>query len=177
MIDEESVNEIQSQGAGDITGVNSMLGNMIQNSLRVHLLRITNSTVVGDIVKSVRALKRGRGNPVPTESTSKTEVDSAHISKTRKRRIPPPENSVIFNLNCDPEVASRDFLAEVHKSNDTQEAFKRCRKSNIPKTWLHFIARLVWLDVVIAPVFDFERDHDLLVAQREDFDLKANALK
>lgn len=158
----------------DITGVNIWLVKTFLYSLRIHLLRITNSTVVDQIVE----LKEDRRNPVPTESTAKSGVDPAHVSKTRKRRIPPPENSVIFNLNCDPEVASSQFLAEMHKSNETQEAFKRCQPFNgyIPKTWLHFIARLVWLDVINIPSEQDENKQKLLVAQREDLDLRANAL-
>ncbi|XP_042353205.1 uncharacterized protein LOC121951075 [Plectropomus leopardus] len=162
MIDERSN---QNQGNDAITGVNLMFGTLFQNSLRIHLLRIANSTVVDDIIKSVRKHETG--------------VDAAHVSKTRKRRIPAPENTVIFNLNCDPEAASKAFLAEVNKTTDTQEAFRLCQpfNRNIPKTFLHFIARLAWLDVINDPIFDFKNQAELLTAQREDFDLKAYALR
>ncbi len=164
----QTVEKEMGQHSDDITAVNMMLGELFKTSLGIHLLRITNSTAVDGIVYDV-----------PTENTTKTGEDAAHVSKTRKRRIPAPENSVIFNLNCDPEAASKQFLAEVHKSNKTQEAFRECQPFNghIPKTWLHYIARLVWLDVVISPLFDFEREKKSLIAQREDLDLKANALR
>lgn len=54
---------------------------------------------------------------VPAESTTETEVNAAHIIKIRKTHIPPLENCIIFNLNCNPEAASKEFLAEAQKSN------------------------------------------------------------
>ncbi|KAL7386065.1 hypothetical protein ABVT39_003599 [Epinephelus coioides] len=164
MVDDRTVNRDPHLTNDAIVGVNQLFGNVFENSLHVHLLRITNSTVVDNIMKSV----------------SNTEIrgNATHVSKTRKRRLPPPENSVIFNLNCDPDAASKVFLAQVNKANDVQEAYKRCLPSNIPKTWLHFIARLVWLDVINNPKFDINRLKESLVGQKEeDFDLKADALR
>ncbi|KAI3374446.1 hypothetical protein L3Q82_006266 [Scortum barcoo] len=171
--DKKTVEEEMSRRGNDITGVNAMLGELFLDRLGIYLFHITNSTAVNETIESVTG-----GNPVPRQGTTETEVDAAHVSKTRKRRITAPENIVTFNLNCDPEAASHIFLAEVQKSNDTLEAFKQCQPFNghIPKTWLHFIARLVWLDVIQGPLFNFEVESESLKAQREHFDLKANAL-
>lgn len=161
LIHKQTMEENENQSIDDITGVNIMLGKLFLNRLKIHLLRITNSTVVANVVKSVKALKKIKGNPVLRESTTETGDD------------------IIVSLNCDPEAATKDFLAEVQKSNVTQAAFKQCQPINgyIPKTWLHFIARIVWQDV-----HDRIRDHTenkrgLLLAQREDLDLKASALR
>ncbi|XP_073346685.1 uncharacterized protein [Pagrus major] len=162
----------------DIAGVNFFIVQSIELSIHIHLLRITNSTVVDNIEQhSVRTLQNRKGSP--TGNTTETVPDAAHVSKTRKKRIPAPETTVIFNLNCDPEAASKEFLAKVQKSSDMQEALSQCQPSHvrIPKTRLHHIARLVWLDVVNNPVFDFDRNREFLIAQRGDFDLKANALR
>ncbi|XP_049889499.1 uncharacterized protein LOC126383102 [Epinephelus moara] len=88
-------------------------------------------------------------------------------------------DDMIFNLNCDPEAADKEFLAEVQKSdNHTQEAFKRCKPdSDIPTTWLQHFAHLVWLDAIYVPLYGNIHKHASLIAQREDFDLKADALR
>lgn len=176
LIDERTAEENRVHGKDGITGVNIIFGSLFQYSLENHLLHITNSTVIENIGKSV--LRKTKENPVPTESKNETGLDAAHISKTRKRRIPPPETTVDFNLNCDPDAASKDFLAEVQKSNISREALNQCRRSNrrLPKTWLHFIAGLVWMDVINDPIFDFHKLRELQTGEREDFDLKANAL-
>ncbi|XP_073347523.1 uncharacterized protein [Pagrus major] len=177
LIDKQTVEEIKSQS--DITRVNVMLGDLFLSCLLIHLLRITNSTVVINIVKYVKALKRRKGNPSPMERTTETGVDAAHVSRTRQRLLPAPEETVVFSLNCEPVAASRDFLAEVHKSNDTQEAFRLCQPlyMHIPKTWLHFIARLGWLDVINSLFEQAENKRGARKAQGEDFDLKANTLR
>ncbi|KAK2821913.1 hypothetical protein Q5P01_021978 [Channa striata] len=61
-----------------------------------------------------------------------------------------------------------------NKNRHTGKTFNKCQPFNghIPKTWLHYIARLVWLDVVTSPLFNFEAERESLTAQREDFDLK-----
>lgn len=39
-----------------------------------------------------------------------------------------PYGDMILNLNCDPQIADKDFLAKVQKSdNRTQEAFESCK--------------------------------------------------
>ncbi|KAK2821915.1 hypothetical protein Q5P01_021980 [Channa striata] len=166
---EDQTLQEDKNSSDDITAVFIVLGQAFQNNLQIHLLRITNSTAVD---------KEVEGSLVPPGSPTETVDGTAHVSKSRKRRIPAPENSVTFHLNCDAEKASKIFLSEVQKSNDTQEAFNKCQPFNghITKTWLHYIARLVWLDVVNSPLFNFEAERESLTAQREDFDLKANAL-
>lgn len=85
-----------------------------------------------------------------------------------------------FNLNCDPEAADKDFLTEVQKSViRTQEAFRRCKpiSKQGPKTWLLYVAKLEWIDVHFLPFHAAGyRSIDSMIAQREDFDLKADAL-
>ncbi|XP_042353206.1 uncharacterized protein LOC121951076 [Plectropomus leopardus] len=92
-------------------------------------------------------------------------------------RTPPAD--MVFHLNCDPEAADKEFLAEVQKSdNHTQEAFKRCKpKGDIPTTWLQHFAHLVWLDALYMPMYEIDKHDDLLIAQRGDFDLKAHAFR
>lgn len=161
LIDKQTMEEKESQSIEDITGVNFMLGKLFLHRLRIHLLRITNSTVVVNVVKSVKALTKRKGNPVSMERSTENEDD------------------VIFSLNCDPEAATKDFLAEVQKSNVTQAAFKKCQPINqyVPKTWLHLVARIVWQGVVDSIRDHTENKRGLLLAQREDLDLKANALR
>ncbi|XP_059200976.1 uncharacterized protein LOC131980705 isoform X2 [Centropristis striata] len=87
-------------------------------------------------------------------------------------------DDLIFNLNCEPEIAGKEFLAEVKKSDSrTQEAFKSCIKDSedIEKTVLEHVAKLVWVDAIFMPAFAMVHQ-ELLIAQREDFDLKADAL-
>ncbi|KAM4623640.1 uncharacterized protein ACJ7VT_004687 [Polymixia lowei] len=161
------------KGKEDTTGVNMMLGQFFERGLHIHLLRIANSTVVDEIVKSVKAPQKAEQNPSPKESDAETGVGTDSVAKTRKRRIPAPERFANFQLNCDAEVASKEFLAEVQKSdNQTREAFVSCQPFNghIQKTWMHYIAGLVWLDVIN------QQNTNGLIAQREDFDFKVNAI-
>ncbi|XP_073346686.1 uncharacterized protein [Pagrus major] len=91
-----------------------------------------------------------------------------------------PYGDMILNLNCDPQIADKDFLAKVQKSdNRTQEAFENCkpRSDNLGKTLLHHIAKLELTDVLTLPlVVAGVVSVDSMIAQREDFDLKASAL-
>ncbi|XP_074512250.1 uncharacterized protein LOC141780774 [Sebastes fasciatus] len=81
-----------------------------------------------------------------------------------------PPADVIFNLNCDPEDANKDFLAEVQQSeNRTQEAFKSCKSEEEGKSWLLHVAQLEWEDAM-------NRIVQVVVKGKEDFDLKADAL-
>lgn len=87
-----------------------------------------------------------------------------------------PPNDIIFTLNCDPETVVNNFLTEVHKSdNSTQEALKR-HLSNIPKTWMQKVAMLEFFNAMIHLSCPFG-NVDSIMAQREDFDLKVNALR
>lgn len=87
-----------------------------------------------------------------------------------------PPNDVIFTLNCDPETADKDLLAEVQKSdNRTQEAFKRYM-SDVTKEWLQDVAKKDLTNAIFHLTPCALGDEDSRTAQREDFDLKANAL-
>ena len=84
-------------------------------------------------------------------------------------------SDMIFNANCDPEAADKEFLAKVQKS----DSFNRCKRRNgrIQKTWLPYVARLEWVDVMFLPYHAAGyRSVDSIIAQREDFDLKTDAL-
>lgn len=86
-----------------------------------------------------------------------------------------PPSDIIFTLNCDPEAVANNFLTDVHKSdNRTQEAFKN-HVANIPKTWLQKVAKLEFFNAMIHLSCPFG-NVDSIIAQREDFDLKVNAL-
>lgn len=184
-IDEQSMNKVDKDNRyntkDDIDGVNIMLGEFFKRNLHTHLLRIANSTEVDEFVNSVRHPQRATNNGNLTSSkeiNTKNGVNESTVAKARKRRIPAPEKYTDFDLNCDAEAASKEFLAAVQTSDSrTQEAFKNCEPNypRLPKTLLHYIARLVWLDVINNPVLADEMGH-ALIAQREDFDLKANAL-
>ncbi|XP_041658585.1 uncharacterized protein LOC121519766 [Cheilinus undulatus] len=164
--------KLKSRFGEDIHGVNSALGELFLHHLNTHLLRITNSAERADSVHEQKT------KPVSAEGSNKTQGDAAHIGKARKKRLIPPENIMSFSLNCDPESSSKDFLDEVQKSNATRASYMACfPHRGIPKTWIHYAARLVWLDVINGNMFDFRRDQDLVVAQRGDLDLKVDALR
>lgn len=90
------------------------------------------------------------------------------------------QGSPIFNLNCDPEVADKDFLAAIEKSdNRTQEAFQKCHPGNgtLSKSWLQYVANLEWQDTQSHVIFTLlKTERDEIIAQKDDFDLKNNAL-
>lgn len=86
-----------------------------------------------------------------------------------------PPKDIIFTLNCDPETAANNFSADVHKSdNHTQEAFRK-HVEGIPKTWLQKVAKMEFFNAMIHLACPFG-NADSITAQREDFDLKVNAL-
>lgn len=86
--------------------------------------------------------------------------------------------SLIFNLNCNPEEASKEFLSDVQKSNKTLEAFNRCQPffGYIEKTWLHYIAWLAWYNALRSPELQPNVTNEMRINLREHFDLKANAV-
>lgn len=89
------------------------------------------------------------------------------------------DDDVVFNLNCDPETADKEFLAEVQKSdNRTQEAFESCKpiSDDINKSWLQHVADLEFRDIMASYFIVFGITADSMLSQREDFDLKASAL-
>ncbi|TKS80353.1 hypothetical protein D9C73_013414 [Collichthys lucidus] len=90
-----------------------------------------------------------------------------------------PIGNPIMNLNCNPETADKDFLAVVQKSDSyTQEALQRCtNKGDMSETWLRFVAKLEFVDVLSLPYIAIGNNTvDSMIAQREDFDLKIDAL-
>ncbi|KAG8013865.1 hypothetical protein GBF38_016076 [Nibea albiflora] len=79
-------------------------------------------------------------------------------------------------LNCDPNAADKLFLAEVKKSDSCiQEVFKR-HMTNIGKPWLLQVAQTEWLQTIFDLSERLGNMDDLMIAQRDDFDLKANGL-
>ncbi|KAL7387186.1 hypothetical protein ABVT39_019693 [Epinephelus coioides] len=86
-----------------------------------------------------------------------------------------PSADIIYNLNCDPETANKDFLDKMQKSViRTREAFKSCKS----RSDLLYIARLEFIDASFLPFHAGEyRSTASMIAHREDFDLKADALR
>ncbi|XP_042354265.1 uncharacterized protein LOC121951845 [Plectropomus leopardus] len=103
-----------------------------------------------------------------------TTANRYFSSETREIRI-------VLNLNCDPETVDNDFLAKLQKSViRTREAFDRCKPKSgySPKSWLVYVAGLELIDAMFLPLHAAGgRSTDSLIAEREDFDLKANALR
>ncbi|XP_037647102.1 uncharacterized protein LOC119501083 isoform X2 [Sebastes umbrosus] len=87
-------------------------------------------------------------------------------------------DDLIFNLNCDPEEANKDFLAEVQQSeNRTQEAFKSCKSKEEGKSWLLFVAQFEWYYARFSMALAIDNiSPTTMMNKREDFDLKADAL-
>nr|XP_033506820.1 uncharacterized protein LOC117272169 [Epinephelus lanceolatus] len=86
-----------------------------------------------------------------------------------------PSAYYIYNLNCDPETANKDFFVKMQKSViHTREAFKSCE----PRSDLLNIARLEMVDVIFL-LFQAARYRSTasMIVHREDFDLKADALR
>lgn len=71
-------------------------------------------------------------------------------------------------------------MDHVKKSDEhTQVAFMECKPKRelVRKTWLHDVAQLEWFDVMLLSAFATgNTTADEIIAQRDDFDLKANAL-
>ncbi|CAN9503338.1 unnamed protein product [Ophioblennius macclurei] len=175
--DEENNQASRRSDPGDITGVNEAVSNLIHEHIRNHLVRITNSTYLKELVSNRRRKTEIKTTAVTQGNLTESGAETADVVKSRKRRIPPPDRFTVFNLNCDPETTDKIFLNEVMKFNATHEAYERCgRRSEFSRSWLHHSAGLVWMDFVNSEVFDLKRYQDALRAQRDDFDLKANAL-
>lgn len=90
----------------------------------------------------------------------------------QNRRIP---NGIVTTFNCDPEAADKDFLAEVQRAGNHTKALLTKVELNAQEIWLKKVAQLEFLDAVIKLSCPFGNP-DQITAQREDFDLKANAL-
>lgn len=90
----------------------------------------------------------------------------------QNRGIP---KGIITTFNCDPEAADEDFLAEVQRADNHTKALLTKVELNAQEIWLKKVAQLEFLDAVIKLSCPFG-NLDQITAQREDFDLKANAL-
>lgn len=101
------------------------------------------------------------------------------INPTEDELIAPqrkPPSDIIFTFNCDPEAAEKDFLAEVQKSdNHTKDALTKVLL-NRPKILLEKVAMADFLNEMIKLACLFGNVESMR-AQREDFDLKVDALK
>lgn len=130
----------------DVAQLNMVLGVCFQKGLNLHLIRIKNGTTLMDI---------------PSQWLKTAEYTT-------------------FNLNCDPEATDKDFLAEVQKSDSrTKEAFENCKpkEDNVSGPWVKHAAMLEWVDYFWLSSSPFRNStDDSLTAQREHFDLRANAL-
>ncbi|XP_041847921.1 uncharacterized protein LOC121644200 isoform X2 [Melanotaenia boesemani] len=137
----------------DITKINFILGYYVTHSLFIHLGRINNGTEV--------------------------DLDRFQQAEVHKK------GDTILNVNCDPEIADTEFLAEVEKSDDyTKESLQKCKPKNIfgielrdPKSWLLHVAEMEFTKAIFFhfDALKFTSIGDLLT-QREDFDLRRNAL-
>lgn len=90
----------------------------------------------------------------------------------QNRQIP---NGIVTTFNCDPEAADKDFLAEVQRADNHTKALLTTVVLNAQEIWLKKVALLDYLDAVIKLSCPFG-NLDQITTQREDFDLKANAL-
>lgn len=87
-----------------------------------------------------------------------------------------PPTDIVFTFNCDPEAAEKDFLAEVQKSDDrTKDALTEVLLSG-PKILLEKVAMADFFNEMIKLACPFGNVEAIKV-QREDFDLKVDALK
>lgn len=90
------------------------------------------------------------------------------------RRNPPSD--IIFTFNCDPEAAEKDFLAEAQKfDNRTKDALTKL-PLNRPTILLEKVAMADFFNEMIKLACPFG-NVESIKAQREDFDLKVDALK
>ncbi|XP_041658377.1 uncharacterized protein LOC121519647 isoform X3 [Cheilinus undulatus] len=84
-------------------------------------------------------------------------------------------SAITFNLNCDLETADKELKARVEKSdNSTQKAFSDLMKNG--KLWPLQVAELMWWRNMYHLACEIGIDDDAKIAQKEDFDLKVNAL-
>ena len=100
----------------------------------------------------------------------KDEMDTELFTPNRS-----PPKDIIFTFNCDPQTAEKDFLTEVQQSdNDTKEALKN-NLSRGAGTLLTKVAKIEFFNAIIHLSCPFGHV-DSIKLQREDFDLKGNAL-
>lgn len=90
----------------------------------------------------------------------------------RDKGIP---KGIVTTFNCDPEEADKDFLAEVQRADNQTKALVTKVELYAQEILLKKVAQLDFFDAVIklaCPLGNL----DEITAQREDFDLKADAL-
>lgn len=125
--------------------------------LRFHLIRISNLTEVQSIEKSVFVAKFNYSE-----------------GGARGRRHG-PESRFDFSLNCDAEVASKEFLEEVEQSSTTKKEYEECTSQMHVQNPVRYIASVALWHFINQPKFLGEPFNEDLIAQRDDFDLRANS--
>lgn len=82
---------------------------------------------------------------------------------------------IVTTFNCDPEEANTNFLAEVQRADNHTKARATEVELKAKEILLKKVAQLDFFDAtfkLLCPLGNV----DELMAQREDFDLKADAL-
>lgn len=83
---------------------------------------------------------------------------------------------IVTTFNCNPEAATGDFLEEVQRAdNHTKALLTKVEQNTQENCKLKDVARLDFLDAIFKLGCPFG-NLDQITAQREDFDLKADAL-
>lgn len=104
--------------------------------------------------------------------SNETLDEKTYMPQTRTGTEP----ELVFNLNCDPSVASQTFFSAVDSLDSrTQEAFKRCKVKNNPQA-MEGIAADIWYITLLTMDKTKPGDKQKMLAQKEEFDLKQNAL-
>ncbi|XP_068197458.1 uncharacterized protein [Antennarius striatus] len=106
------------------------------------------------------------------------DVHHRRIKNTLENELVTPfkgqPKDVIFTFNCDPEAANKILLAEEQKLDEGTQ-FK-ILTPELSKTRLHEVAKLDFLNSMIKLSCAFQNP-DSMVDKRDDFDLKADALR
>lgn len=84
-------------------------------------------------------------------------------------------DGIVTTFNCDPEEADKDFLVEVQRADNHTKALVTKVQLKAHETLLKKVAQLDFFDTVIKLACPFGNLEEI-TAQREDFDLKADAL-
>lgn len=86
-----------------------------------------------------------------------------------------PPHRIVPTFNCDPEAANKVFLAEVQSADNLTKAFVTNVQLRSQESLLEKVAQIDFFNAITELVCPFG-NIDELTAQREDFDLKADAL-
>lgn len=84
-------------------------------------------------------------------------------------------DGIITTFNCDPEEANKDFLAEVQRADNHTKTLVTKVELKANEILLRKVAQLDFFEAVIKLACPFG-NLDQITAQREEFDLKADAL-